>query len=332
MDSEKVDNEIRARLTANDLSALDMIWDHYATDLLGYLVSILCSRQDAEDTLQDVFVTIVRQRPSVANARLLKPYLFRLSRNVALNRIKKNRRIRDRDHEASHWLVLNGEGERRDERIQQVEELDGALKDFESMAPFVSALDGERLLLGEWAFNLQSADVRKAVFGDSGKSSIRSVIGWVLLSSPLSLYDHAAYLKMMHTYAKAATEPYSLEEAKRLEEQVMEFPWYNILTHMLVPALSATKARMLAMNADARITRAGLALLKYRQAKGAFPNDLRDLGMGNLLDPFTAKPLLYQMTPSGFTLDSVGENLVDDKGMASKNRHSGDRVWQYAEK
>lgn len=121
MDSEKVGNEIRARLAANDLSALDMIWDHYAADLLGYLVSILCSRQDAEDTLQDVFVTIVRKRLSVVNARLLKPYLFRLSRNVALNRIKRNRRIRERDHEASHWLVLNGEGERRDERIQQVE-------------------------------------------------------------------------------------------------------------------------------------------------------------------------------------------------------------------
>lgn len=57
----------------------------------------------------------------MVNARLLKPYLFRLSRNVALNRIKRNRRIRERDHEASHWLVLNGEGERRDERIQQVE-------------------------------------------------------------------------------------------------------------------------------------------------------------------------------------------------------------------
>jgi len=121
VDSEKVDNEIKARLAANDLSALDMIWDHYAADLLGYLVSILCSRQDAEDTLQDVFVTIVRQRPSVANARLLKPYLFRLSRNVALNRIKKSRRMRERDHEASHWLELDGVGEDPDERLDQVE-------------------------------------------------------------------------------------------------------------------------------------------------------------------------------------------------------------------
>ena len=121
MERETIDNEIRARLTTNDLSVLDMIWDHYAADLLGYLVSILCSRQDAEDTLQDVFVTIAKKRGSVASARLLKPYLFRLSRNVALNRIKKNRRMRERDYEASHWLVLDGEGEGPDERIDQVE-------------------------------------------------------------------------------------------------------------------------------------------------------------------------------------------------------------------
>jgi len=215
---------------------------------------------------------------------------------------------------------------------QQVEELDGALKDFESTAPFVSALDGERLLLGEWAFNLQAAEVRKGVFGDAGKASIRRAIGWGLLSSPLSLYDHAAYLTIMRGYAKTATESYSLEEAKRLEAQIMELHWYNIMTCMLVPALSATKARILSMNADARITRVGLALLKHRQAKGAFPNDLRDLGMGDLLDPFTAKPLIYKVTPSGFILYSVGENLADDKGTASQNKHSGDIVWQYSEK
>jgi len=215
---------------------------------------------------------------------------------------------------------------------QQAEELEGALKDFESMAPFATAMDGERLLLGEWVFNLQAADVQKALFGDVGKASIRRAIGWVILSSPFFLYDHAAYLNIMRGYAKTVTEPYSLEEASRAEAQIINARPYNMLTSVSVPNVSAAKARMLSMNADARVTRVGLALLKHRQAKGSFPNDLCDLGMGDLLDPFTVNPLLYQMTPSGFTLYSVGENLVDDKGMASKNRHSGDRVWQYAEK
>ncbi len=57
----------------------------------------------------------------MSRARLLKPYLFRLARNVALNRIKKNKRMRERDHEVSHWLVSNGKCEDRDERIDRLE-------------------------------------------------------------------------------------------------------------------------------------------------------------------------------------------------------------------
>lgn len=123
MDRETADNEIKARLAANDLSALDMIWDQYAADLLGYLAGILCSRHEAEDALQDVFVTIAGKRTSVAEARLLGPYLFRLSRNVALNRIKKNRRMRAREHEATHWLILDADAtdEGPDGRLDQVE-------------------------------------------------------------------------------------------------------------------------------------------------------------------------------------------------------------------
>jgi RNA polymerase sigma-70 factor (ECF subfamily) len=117
---EREDNEIRARLAANDSSALDMIWDLYASDLLGYLVSIHCSRHDAEDTLQDVFVTIAKKRTSVARARKLKPYLFRLSRNAALNRMKRNKRIGLQEREAWEGLMLSGKGESLTDREQQV--------------------------------------------------------------------------------------------------------------------------------------------------------------------------------------------------------------------
>ena len=121
MARETEDNEIRARLAANDSSALDMIWDLYASDLLGYLVSIQCSRHDAEDTLQDVFVTIAKKRTAVAKARKLKPYLFRLSRNAALNRMKRNKRISFQEREAWEWLMLSGKGGSLTDREQQVE-------------------------------------------------------------------------------------------------------------------------------------------------------------------------------------------------------------------
>jgi RNA polymerase sigma-70 factor, ECF subfamily len=105
LDPETVANEIRARLAADDPSALEMIWAEYSADLLGYLAAIHCSRIDAEDTLQEVFVTIAGKRMSVSGARQLKPYLFQLARNVALNRIKRNKRIRDRAECMPDWLV-----------------------------------------------------------------------------------------------------------------------------------------------------------------------------------------------------------------------------------
>jgi RNA polymerase sigma-70 factor (ECF subfamily) len=115
------DSEIRARLAAHDASALEMIWHAYSSDLLAYLIGFLCSRHEAEDTLQDVFVTISQKRDSLADARKLKPYLFRLARNVALNRIKKNRRMRKREQASAAWLELDREHGGRDQRTLELE-------------------------------------------------------------------------------------------------------------------------------------------------------------------------------------------------------------------
>lgn len=120
MDPEAVANEIRSRLEADDPAALEMIWSEYASDLLGYLAAIHCSRSDAEDSLQEVFVTIARKRASVAGARLLKPYLFQLARNVALNRIKQIRRTRDRAECISDWLIPVEPTQPDEQRMQQL--------------------------------------------------------------------------------------------------------------------------------------------------------------------------------------------------------------------
>ena len=106
MDREISEREILKRLAANDPLALEMMWNLYSSDLLGYLTSILCSRHEAEDTLQDVFVTVAKKRAAVAKARLLKPYLFRLARNTALNRVQRQKGMRERVREIQQWLAL----------------------------------------------------------------------------------------------------------------------------------------------------------------------------------------------------------------------------------
>ena len=120
MDPEAVANEIRSRLAANDPAALEMIWSEYASDLLGYLAALHCSRIDAEDTLQEVFVTIARKRTFVAGARLLKPYLFQLARNVALNRLKRDKRFREQTESMSDWLIPVGPTAPDEHRIREL--------------------------------------------------------------------------------------------------------------------------------------------------------------------------------------------------------------------
>ena len=44
----------------------------------------------------------------------------------------------------------------------------------------------------------------------------------------------------------------------------------------------------------ARLTRAGLALLQYKQAHGAFPETLDALGLEGLINPYAEEPLHYR--------------------------------------
>ena len=110
MKQESADGDICARLAMDDPSALETIWDCYAADLLGYLTALLCSRHEAEDALQDVFVAIACKRQAVAKARCLKAYLFRLARNTGLNRLKRTRHMQRQAVESSCWLAPEQDG------------------------------------------------------------------------------------------------------------------------------------------------------------------------------------------------------------------------------
>jgi RNA polymerase sigma-70 factor (ECF subfamily) len=99
-----VDGKIKAMLADSNPQALDLLWEQYAQELRAYLISVLCSVHDAEDTLQDVFVTIARKRQHVARTKHLKSYLYSMSRNTALNKIRKNQRRQDREQRSLSWL------------------------------------------------------------------------------------------------------------------------------------------------------------------------------------------------------------------------------------
>jgi hypothetical protein len=109
-------------------------------------------------------------------------------------------------------------------------------------------------------------------------------------------------------------------------------PRYCVLTRMLVPGLSMSKGRHVSMVAQSRVIRLGLDVLRYREQQGHYPPDLAAIKRDGLVDPFSGKALIYHADPDGFTVYSVGVNLVDDGGMKGRDWKSGDLVWRYTEK
>jgi RNA polymerase sigma-70 factor (ECF subfamily) len=86
------------RVQAGQSSALEELYDAYAAPLHQYALTLLWSRQDAEDAVQNVFVKLVGMiRGGRSRIEDLKNYLYRAVRNEALT--LRTRRQMGRDVE-----------------------------------------------------------------------------------------------------------------------------------------------------------------------------------------------------------------------------------------
>jgi hypothetical protein len=75
-----------------------------------------------------------------------------------------------------------------------------------------------------------------------------------------------------------------------------------------------------------------LAVLRYKQDKGNYPDTLEQLiDAGYLqqvpMDPFSDKPLVYKKTDSNFILYSAGDNFVDDGGQVYYYKSGRPQIW-----
>lgn len=78
-------------------AALDLLLSRYWSDLVSFVAGFLNSRDDAEDIVQDSFVTLWEKRGSWEPRGSVRSYLYRISKNQALNearaiRVRKDRR------------------------------------------------------------------------------------------------------------------------------------------------------------------------------------------------------------------------------------------------
>ena len=98
-DEMEIAQIIRKKLMDDDPDALEMVYEHFGKRLYGYLVSIVKSPSDAEEILNELFMTVVRKREQVGKASNIRTYLFAIARNLAFEMFRKR---------SSHKETLSG--------------------------------------------------------------------------------------------------------------------------------------------------------------------------------------------------------------------------------
>jgi hypothetical protein len=227
-------------------------------------------------------------------------------------------------------------------KAEQYKTIESLLSNYEAIEPLVLALDGERLLCGEWAFNL----LKNGSFGElSASLGTEYRFGKMLPSfysvfKPLFLADHAAYVRIMGDYTRLVQQPYSFNEKAAMMRQVDETrSRLYIITSIFAPAMLRVNELYAESIARMRITRVGLALLQEKKAQGVFPDTLEKLNMENLDDPFSTEPLRYKPQGQGFILYSIGPDQKDNGGSPKQKKQKSARgrpapddwdiVWSY---
>lgn len=83
---------IRDLIKSNNPDALDFIYDAMGSQLYGYVLGLVGSEADAEDTIQDLFVRLVHKRRNLLKAENLEAYIFAMARNLARDAIRRRPR------------------------------------------------------------------------------------------------------------------------------------------------------------------------------------------------------------------------------------------------
>lgn len=210
---------------------------------------------------------------------------------------------------------------------QRSGDLADLLKSFEDVRPLVRALDGERMLFGEWAFGLSRRELLKqGGFLSKTSPDLRTVLG--VCFKPTFLAYHTSYLNIMHKAARRLEQRYSPETGAVEEINDRDI---RGLARELVPAMGRVKELQAKMQAEIRITRTGLSLLRSKADRGALPQTLAGFDREDVRDPFSGAPLIYRPGAEGFVLYSIGADEKDNNGSPrqDKQEKDWDIVWQH---
>lgn len=94
--ADNTTNNLLQRVSEGDEHAFRELFHTWSDTLHGYIFQLTRSGDMAEEVVQDIFLQIWTTRESLARVRNFPAYLFVISRNHALNALKKALRLRKR--------------------------------------------------------------------------------------------------------------------------------------------------------------------------------------------------------------------------------------------
>lgn len=142
--AELSDEALVAQLRDGSARAFDTLAARYEVRLLRFCRGILRSTEDAEDALQDVFVSAFRALQADDTQIHLQPWLYQIARNRCINALRRARKVRfeplDETQQSSDHTVVEAVAAR--EQLRDLVSDVWALPNTQSTALLLRECDG----------------------------------------------------------------------------------------------------------------------------------------------------------------------------------------------
>ena len=113
-----------SRLAAGDLTALDPIYDAYATQIYGLALWRTASPDDAADVLQIVFVKLAERRGQLGAVQNPRAYILTMARRATVDLVRSRRRRPAISTEDVAFLEVATESSGKDSAVTPEESID----------------------------------------------------------------------------------------------------------------------------------------------------------------------------------------------------------------
>ena len=89
---DQCEKDLVCSLRQGDIKAFDELYFRYLPKLLGFAYKYLCDEQEAEETVQEIFIRIWEKRRDLDENRNFKSYLFQSVKNLLLNKLRNQKK------------------------------------------------------------------------------------------------------------------------------------------------------------------------------------------------------------------------------------------------